>query len=170
MQDHVSSHKTWFALYTRSRSEKQLYEQLVMAGIESYLPLVRTLKQWSDRKKWVEVPLFRSYVFVHIYDTEYYSVLNVPGAVRYVTFEGKAVAIPPQQIEAIKQYISTGYELPDREVNLLPGTKIQIIAGPMKGIDGVLLEIMGKKKVRIEIDALGQFVLLEIPASHIRAS
>ena len=57
-----------------------------------------------------------------------------------------------------------------QEINLLPGTKIQIIAGPMKGIDGVLLEIMGKKKVRIEIDALGQFVLLEIPASHIRAS
>lgn len=169
MQDQDLSQKIWFALYTRSRSEKQVYEQLINSGIETYLPLMRTLKQWSDRKKWVEVPLFRSYIFVHIYDSEYYQVLNIPGAVRYVTFEGKAVPIPPQQIEAIRQYIKTGYELPDIEVDLLPGTKIDIIAGPMKGIPGTLLEVMGKKKVRIEIDGLGQYVLLEIPASHIRA-
>lgn len=166
---HQASNKTWFALYTRSRAEKQVRELLESAGIEVYLPLVKTLKQWSDRKKWVEEPLFRSYIFVYICQAEYFQVLNIPGTVRYVTFESKAVPIPPQQIQAIKEYIKTGYELPDVEIDLLPGTRVEIIAGPMKGIEGELIEVLGKKKVRIEIDGLGQFVLLEIPASHIRA-
>ena len=161
--------KTWYALYTKSRNEKQANELLTNSGIESYLPLIRTLKQWSDRKKWVEEPLFRSYIFVRISPAEYYEVLNTPGVVRYITFEGKAVAIPPQQIEAIRQFIVSGDILPDVELNLSPGSKVNIIAGPMKGINGELQEIMGKKKVRIEIDGLGQSIYLELPASHIRA-
>lgn len=160
--------KSWYALYTRSRAEKQVFDLLDKAGHEAYLPLVKTLKQWSDRKKWVEIPLFSSYVFVYISEAEYYDVLNTPGAVKYVTFEGKAVPIPPQQIEAIRVFIDSGIELPDVELDLQPGTAVEIIAGPMKGISGELLEIMGKKKVKIEIDGLGQSVYLELPASQIR--
>jgi len=160
--------KSWYAIYTRSRSEKQTLALLLRAGIDAYLPLRKVLKYWSDRKKWVEEPLFRSYLFVHISEAEYYDVLNTPGSVRFITFEGKAVVIPPQQIEAIKQFVDTGQELPDVELDLEPGSMIDIIAGPMKGISGELLEIMGKKKVRIEIDGLGQSVYLELPASHIQ--
>ncbi len=162
--------KTWYALYTRSRTEKQVHEQLIRAGFDVYLPLIKTLRQWSDRKKWVEMPLFRSYIFVHITPGEYYEVLNIPGAVRYVTFEGKAVAIPPQQIEAIRQYVSAGQDLPDIELDILPGTRVDITTGPMKGLSGELIRLMGKKKVRIEIDGLGRYIYLEIPASYIRKS
>lgn len=168
MQAPFSQEKSWYALYTRSRAEKQINELLLSSGFDTYLPLQKVLKQWSDRKKWVEVPLFSSYIFVHIFPAEYYGVLNIPGAVRYITFEGKAVAIPPQQIEAIRQFVDTGQELPDVELNILPGSTVNIIAGPMKGINGELLEIMGKKKVRIEIDGLGQSVFLELPAAHIK--
>jgi transcriptional antiterminator RfaH len=168
MQASFSQEKLWYAMYTRSRSEKQVYELLLRSGFDVYLPLQKVLKQWSDRKKWVEEPLFRSYIFVHILPSEYYDVLNIPGSVRYVSFEGKAVAIPPQQIEAIKQFVDTGLELPDVELSILPGAIVDIIDGPMKGLSGELLEIMGKKKVRIEIDGLGQSVFLELPASHIR--
>ena len=161
--------KKWYAIYTRSRAEKQMHDLLLKAGIDAYLPLRKVLKQWSDRKKWVEEPLFRSYIFVHITEAEYYDVLNSPGAVRFITFEGKAVPIPPQQIEAIKQFVDTGQELPDVDLKLELGTMVDIIAGPMKGINGELLEILGKKKVKIEIDGLGQAVYLELPASHIRA-
>lgn len=158
----------WYAVYTRSRAEKQIHKLLVRAGIETYLPLRKELKYWSDRKKWVEEPLFRSYVFVHITEAEYFTVLNIPGAVRYITFEGKAVPIPPQQIEAIKQFVATGEVLPEFEQDLSPGDKIDIIAGPMKGIEGELVKIQGKKKVRIEITGLGQAVYLELPASYVR--
>jgi transcription antitermination factor NusG len=164
-----SNHKkSWYALYVRSRAEKQVASLLFNNGIEVYLPLMKTLKQWSDRKKWVEEPLFKSYIFVRISPPEYYDVLNTAGIVRYITFEGKAVAIPPQQIEAIKQFINSDEELPDILPNLSPGTPVNIIDGPMKGIDGELFEILGKKKVRIEIDGLGQSIYLELPASHIR--
>jgi transcription antitermination factor NusG len=160
--------KKWFALYTRPRAEKQLFRQLQKAGFNAYLPLRKVLKYWSDRKKWVEEPLFSSYIFVFISEAEYYDVLNIPGAVRYVTFEGKAVPIPPQQIEAIKQFISSGEELPEVELKRSPGDKVDIIAGPMKGIEGELVDIMGRKKVRVEINGLGRAVYLELPASHIR--
>lgn len=160
--------KKWYALYTRSRAEKQMFSLLQKAGIDVYLPLRKVLKYWSDRKKWVEEPLFSSYLFVCITEAEYYDVLNIPGAVRYVTFEGKAVEIPPQQIEAIKQFVSTGEEFPEVDLKLAPGDKVNIIAGPMKGIEGELISIMGKKKVRIEINGLGRAVYLELPASHIR--
>ena len=168
MQTRFSPEKSWYALYTRSRAEKQVNELLLRSGFDTYLPLQKVLKQWSDRKKWVEIPLFSSYIFVHIFPAEYYGVLNIPGAVRYITFEGKAVAIPPQQIEAIRQFVDTGQELPDVELNISPGSTVDIIAGPMKGISGELIEIMGKKKVKIEIDGLGQSVFLELPAAHIK--
>ncbi len=143
-------------------------EWLQKTGIETYLPLVKTLKQWSDRKKWVEEPLFRSYVFVHIAQSEYFEVLNTAAVVRFVTFEGRAVAIPPQQIEAIRHFVLSGEQLPDVELDIVPGATVQIIGGPMKGISGELIEIMGKKKVKIEIEGLGQSVYVELPASHIR--
>lgn len=164
------NNKSWYALYVRSRSEKQVTSWLHDSGFEVYLPLTKTLKQWSDRKKWVEEPLFRSYIFVNIDPSEYYDILNTQGVVRYVSFEGKAVAIPPQQIEAIRQFIGSGEELPDIDLKLKPGSKIDIIMGPMKGISGELLEVMGKKKVKVEIVGLGQSVFLEIPAAHIKAS
>jgi transcription antitermination factor NusG len=145
-----------------------MFSMLEKAGFDVYLPLRKVLKYWSDRKKWVEEPLFSSYIFVCITEAEYYDVLNIPGAVRYVTFEGKAVEIPPQQIEAIKQFISTGEELPEIDLKLSPGDKVNIIAGPMKGIEGELVNIMGKKKVRIEINGLGRAVYIELPASYIR--
>ncbi len=100
------NNKHWYALYTKSRNEKKVHQLLEEAGIESYLPLIKTLKQWSDRKKWVEEPLFKSYIFVQVQANQYYHVLNIPGIVRYITFEGKAVIVPEKQILAIKQFLN----------------------------------------------------------------
>lgn len=168
MQESSAENKKWYALYVRSRAEKQTESLLLRYGFEVYLPLTKVLKQWSDRKKWVEEPLFRSYLFVHISPDEYYDVLNTQGIVKYISFEGKAVAIPPQQIGAIRQFVESGEELPDVELSLEPGSMVDIIMGPMKGLSGELLEIKGKKKVKIEIDGLGQSVFVEVPTSHIQ--
>lgn len=145
------------------------FVQLSDAGIETYLPLVKTLRQWSDRKKWVEEPLFRSYVFVRVSEKEYYDALNAtPHAVRYITFEGKAVPIPPSQIEAMKNYISQA-DFSDRDLSdLKPGQEIEVVEGPMKGLRGKLMWVMGKKKVRVEIDGVGKALYLEVPAGMLR--
>ena len=98
--------KSWLANYVKSRAEKKVALEFQKFGIDHFLPLVKELRQWSDRKKWVEVPLFRSYIFVHIEPNEYFQVLQVTGAIRYITFEGKAAVIPNQQIEAIRYYLN----------------------------------------------------------------
>jgi transcriptional antiterminator RfaH len=160
----------WFAVYTTSRAEKQAYKGLIEAGIDAYLPLQRTLRQWSDRKKWVEEPLFRSYIFVNIPQSKYFEVLNTTGIVRYVTFEGKAVSIPPKQIDAIRYFLEETDHLAALDLltevrgksALPPGSPVEIIRGPLRGLKGQLVDHQGRKRVRIEIEALGQFLNLSI--------
>jgi transcription antitermination factor NusG len=162
----------WFAIYTFPRAEKKIHAELVKKGITAYLPLLRSLRQWSDRKKWVEEPLFRSYIFVHISDPEYFKVLNTPGVVRFITFEGRAVPVPEQQIEAIRYYLSETETLPEDLTvpDLLPGTVVEVTRGPLKGLTGQLVDQLGQKRVRIEIDALGQYLNLTISQHDLRAA
>ncbi|NTV84857.1 MAG: UpxY family transcription antiterminator, partial [Bacteroidales bacterium] len=126
----------WFAVYTNPRTEKKAHAELISKGIDAYLPLQRTLKQWSDRKKWVEEPLFRSYIFVNITKSQYFDVLNTTGIVRYITFEGKAVPIPPRQIDAIRYYLEeellpSGSGKSDLN-DLVTGSAVEIISGPLR--------------------------------------
>jgi len=159
---------TWFAIYTFPRAEKKIHAELLNKGIEAYLPLLRTLKQWSDRKKWVEEPLFRSYVFVNISESKYFEVLNTPGIVRYVTFEGKAVPVPEQQIEAIRYYLSNEDPPGESPGDLTPGKTVEVMKGPLRGLRGELTEISGRHKVKVEISAIGQSILVTIPLSHLK--
>jgi transcription antitermination factor NusG len=160
--------KTWYALYVKSRAEKKVSAELAVLGIEHYLPLQKVLKQWSDRKKWVEIPLFTSYVFVHIDPTEYYQVLNIFGAVKYISFEGKAVPVPEKQIEAIRYYLNEkDPEILDK-LEWHKGQKVEVIAGSLTGLEGKLIEVKGKSIVSVEIEAVGSAILLKIPKSKLR--
>jgi transcription antitermination factor NusG len=160
--------KTWYAVYTKPRFEKKANAGLVEAGIDSFLPLIKTLKQWSDRKKWVLEPLFRSYLFVYIAKPDYYRVLNTVGVVKYVAFEGKAVPVPPQQITAIRQYINAEEFIPENHFNPEIGDKVEISRGELQGLTGNLVKIQGRQKVRIEIESIGHSITLTIPKSFLR--
>ena len=158
----------WHAIYTRPRSEKKAFIELEEKGIETYLPLVKTLKQWSDRKKWVEEALFKSYIFVRVSQKEYYDAINMFYTVRYICFEGKAVPIPPPQIEAIKIYINQEENLNVDMSAYKSGEAVHIIEGPMKGLQGTLVRVSGKSKLRIEIDGVGKAVYVNIAGAHVR--
>ncbi|MBN2175262.1 MAG: UpxY family transcription antiterminator [Bacteroidales bacterium] len=160
--------KNWFAIYTKSRNEKKVYDRLIEAGVEVFLPLLKVLKQWSDRKKWVEEPLFRSYIFVRIQPQEYYQILNIPGVVRYIAFEGKAVPVPPQQILAIKQFLNNEEDIREAGEEFEIGDRVEIFRGTLKGLLGDLIDIRGKQKVRIEIENIGHSIILTIPKSYLR--
>lgn len=154
--------KSWFAIYVKSRAEKKVAVEFQKFGIDHFLPLIKELRQWSDRKKWVEVPLFRSYIFVHIEPNEYFQVLQITGAIRYITFEGKAAAIPNQQIEAIRYYLN-GKDLGlIDETAWKKGKKVEVISGSLTGLTGELVEVKGKYKVKVEIEAVGRSILIEI--------
>jgi transcriptional antiterminator RfaH len=160
--------KKWYALYTKPRWEKKVSQLLNERKIENYLPLQKMLKQWSDRKKWVQEPLFRSYIFVHISSDEYLPSLQTSGVVRFVTFEKKAVTIPPVQIEAIKTYVQTGEEMIQDIPDVKTGDRVVVIRGSLKGLEGTLVQVSKKKRLRIMIDGIQQSLHIKVPLSHIR--
>jgi len=155
--------KQWYAIYTKSRNEKRVAELLIQQEIEFYLPLIKKIRIWSDRKKTVELPLFASYIFVNIDETEYFKCLNIPGVVKFVSFERKRVAVPFYQIEAIRNYIETGEELIPNESEYQVGKRVRVNRGEMKGLEGQLTEILGKQRVKVEIESIQQSLFLLIP-------
>ncbi|MBC8320940.1 MAG: UpxY family transcription antiterminator [Bacteroidetes bacterium] len=162
------SKKTWYAIYVKSRTEKKVALELMYENIDHYLPLIKLLKQWSDRKKWVEEPLFRSYVFVNIEQKDYFKVLQINGAVKYISFEGSAVPIPEVQINAIKYYLEESSPDNIDRIKWDLGQKVEVISGSMTGLVGELIEIRGKHKVRVEIETVGSSLLIQIPKSKLR--
>ena len=161
--------KHWHALYVRSRSERKVLSQLEEMGIEAYLPLITRIKQWSDRKKKVEEPLFRSYVFVHNSLRQHYDVLNVYGVVRFVTFERKAVVVPDNQIVAIKKYIDDPLE--DENVvknnDLKVGQLVRITNGVLQGLIGRLVSVNNKRRLVVYIESVGQVVPVSISRAKV---
>lgn len=146
----------------RSRAEKAVYDRFIDQGIEAFLPLERKLRKWSDRKKWVEVPYINSYVFVKTSEKEYYDVLNTFNVVRYVTFEGKAAAIPEWQIEAMKKIVASKEIFHFSSQRFKKGEKIAIESGALAGFSGeVVHDSAGKKKVLIRIDQIGYSLVVE---------
>ncbi len=162
------SEKNWYALYVRSRAEKKVAKELEAEGIEYYLPLEKVLRQWSDRKKWVEEPLFRSYIFVKADHKDYYKALYVPNAVKYVSFDGEAVVVPPQQIEAIKFYLNEKAPVTGDEADMKEGQRVEIIAGKMTGLQGTLVQVKDKKRVKIEIEVVNSAIFIQIPRNRLR--
>jgi transcriptional antiterminator RfaH len=159
--------KKWYALYTKSKTEKKVYIELEHAGFEAYLPLITKIKQWSDRKKKVIEPLFRSYIFVHIPIKDLFNVLALPGAIRFVSFERKAVPIPPEQIEAIRYYLNEKEYVPDENILLNEGQLVRVKHGQMEGLIGRLIRYQGKFRLVIRIEAIGKSITLTIPRTLI---
>lgn len=153
----------WYACTTKPRAEKVAARELSEAGIEYYMPLLRTRRKWSDRMKWVELPLFRSYIFVRVNQENYAKVTMQYSVVRYVTFEGRAVPIPEEQIEVIRLLLNDGAELEVVSEKLSPGEKVVVQAGPLLGLQGELIEYRGKRKVLVQIGVLPEGLLVTIP-------
>jgi transcriptional antiterminator RfaH len=160
----------WYALYTRSRYEKRTHALLRDGGIEAYLPLIKTWRVWSDRKKQVELPLLSSYLFVYLDVADhkaYFNILNTPGVVRFITFEGKAVPIPDTQIEALKRLNSEGIDMECIDESPEPGTPVKVISGPMKGLIGEVVSVGKNKKIVLRLDALDKCISLKIPLAMV---
>ncbi len=160
--------KVWYALYVKSRTEKKVAIELEGVGIDYYLPIEKRLRQWSDRKKWVEVPLFSSYIFVYITQKEYYKVLQTQGVVKYISFEGKAVTVPQQQIDAVKIYLQETDPVLNEDLVWKEGKEVEVMAGKLIGLKGILIQAKGKNRVRVEIEVVGSAIILNIPRKHLR--
>ncbi|HAH24855.1 MAG TPA: antitermination protein NusG [Prolixibacteraceae bacterium] len=159
----------WHAVYVKSRAEKKAQSELQTQEIDTFLPLQRKLRQWSDRKKWVEMPLISGYLFVRASRKEYDQVLQSNYIVSYVRFEGKAAVVPDSQIEYLKLMLSqdnTPIEITQEK--LKPGQMIEVVSGPFIGLKGKLQKIKGKSKVAVELEQLGYSALVEIQTENIQ--
>jgi transcription antitermination factor NusG len=152
----------WYAAYTKSRSEKKALERLTEAGFEAYLPIKRSRRQWSDRLKWVEEPLIRSYIFLHVNESEYYNAINTDGLVCYVTFEGKAAVIPDWQIDLLKKLMNEGADLEVSNEGFEQGQKIIVVSGTLVGMQGEMVEYRGRKKVLVRLGTTGTNLLVTV--------
>jgi transcriptional antiterminator NusG len=159
----------WYALYTRSRFEKKMLSELTDRRIEVFLPMREILSRWKDRKKRIWVPLFPGYLFVNYVDTpeSRFRILNVPGAVRFVGFEGRANPVPEEQILSVRRFLEASIAV-DPYPYVQVGSRVEVIAGPLKGIRGLLVEKRGKFRFVIQVDLIRQSVSVEIDASDVR--
>ncbi|WP_184544943.1 UpxY family transcription antiterminator [Mucilaginibacter sp. FT3.2] len=163
----ASAEKKWYPVYTHPRAEKKAFEALINKGIEAYLPLHRRLKQWSDRKKWVEEPFIKSYIFVNIAEHEQADILMTKGISRFLYFTGKPASMPYRQITELKLLMASPYELEITEEDLQPGEKIVIKAGPLKGITGEVVSRRSQKQLILRLESMGCSIIVHVAASYI---
>ena len=160
------SEKEWLVLYTRSRNEKSVVASLMRMGIETYCPMRRTRRKWSDRWKFVDEPLFKSYCFVRITEDERNRVFLVPGVVRYLFWLGKPARVRPQEIERIKCWLND-YDHETLEVlGLSPGDKVCIASGPLVGQQGDVVGRQGKH-LHLRIEGIGVMLRVDLSGNLI---
>ncbi len=149
----------WFVIYTKSRNEKKVAELLQKNGVESFCPLVKLKKNWSDRKKIVETPLFNSYVFVNVSEKDRNVVFNVPGVIRYLFWLKKPAIVKDSEIESLKAVLNDTMDSFSIE-NYQIGNTVKISEGVFKGLDGVI-EKQSKNKLHVILENVGIKITLQ---------
>ncbi|MBA2760536.1 MAG: UpxY family transcription antiterminator [Segetibacter sp.] len=164
----MSTAKYWYAIYTKPRWEKKVNMVLERKGVEVWCPLQKVRKQWSDRKKIVEEPLFKSYVFVRIDNTERTNVLMTDGVLNFVYYVGKPAIIRDEEIEVIKKYLSEEQAtISIQSLNSLDeNTRIKVNHGIFMDSTGTVVK-GGKKKVYVKLQSLEQVLIVEFPLEHV---
>lgn len=145
--------RNWLVVYAKPRTEKTTAERLKRLGVEVYCPLQNTVKQWSDRKKKVQVPIFSSYIFVYVSEQERIKVLQDQNVLRFVFWLGKPAIIRDKEIHLLKQFLSDNS---NKEIELVyeMGSKVVINQGPFKNVSGVIVDVLNNKPI-IELSDLG---------------
>ncbi len=160
--------KQWFAVYTKPRWEKKVDNILLRKGIESWCPLQKVERQWSDRKKIIEDPVFKSYVFVHIRNEERLQVLQTEGILNFVYFLGKPAVIKDEEVENIKLYLL------EKDVKIrveslktfAENDKVIIRQGVFMDNTGTVVK-GGTRKLYVRLESLDQVMIVEFPASYV---
>lgn len=152
----------WLVFYTKSRQEKKVRDILQRRGFEVFLPMQKVLRQWSDRKKKVEVPLFHSYIFVSVPEYQIDAVLQIPGVAWVIRHNGKPAELHPKEYETIVRFIETGLVIETLSSDSIEkGEEVVVMDGPLKGQRG-FVSSKGRQKFVVILEAIGQAIRVEI--------
>ena len=159
--------KKWIAIYTKSRHEQIVINELSKKDIESFCPMFKEKRQWSDRKKWVHFPLFRSYVFARIHLKENIFVLQTIGVNKIVKFQNKISIIPDQVINDIKNIVDGGYKIQQVDY-FIKGDEVSVVSGPLKGVNGIIQDLKGDSRLIMKVEAIRQAFSIEISSEQLK--
>ena len=159
----------WYAIYTNSRAEKKVNERLLLNGNESFLPLMTTIKQWSDRKKKVQLPLIPSYVFVKTEEANLNSILSINGIKGVLRFLGKPAKIKDYEINNLKILLedTDNVTLISNKI-LKKGDSVIVAKGGFKGLIAECIKLNGKHRIIARIEALSNVIEVNIPMSQVK--
>ncbi|MEO6902165.1 MAG: UpxY family transcription antiterminator [Bacteroidia bacterium] len=137
----------WNVIYVSSRQEKKIQARLTEMGVETYVPLKKVLRQWSDRKKWVTIPLITGYVFVQATELKKEVILQTSGVVSFVRFNGKIAAVKQAEIDTLKSIEKFGYEIDVATDDVNTGDELMIFQGPLKGLLVKVVEVTNDNSI-----------------------
>jgi transcriptional antiterminator RfaH len=155
----------WYVVYTKPKWEKKVADQLKGKGIECYCPLITKVRQWSDRKKKVEVPLFNSYVFVNLAEIDRNSVFISSGVVRYLFWLGKPAIVRDEEIQTIKKWLD-GSQVNEITIEQYQvGDKIKVASGPFSNQEAIVQEV-NKNHYVLVLESLGCVLRMNIKGTN----
>jgi transcription antitermination factor NusG len=157
----------WFAVWTKSRHERRVFDQLQERHLDSFLPTVARWSRWKDRKKRIDWPLFPGYCFVHIDPTGSLPVLKCSGVVSLVSCDGRPAAIPDLQIQAIRTLLSTDLSF-DPCPLIRVGQMVEVASGPLRGVVGRLIRKGTHARLVLSVNLIGQGVSVQVDACDVK--
>ena len=163
------SEQRWYALYTCARHEKRVAQQIEGRRLSCFLPLYRSVRRWKDRRKELELALFPGYVFVQMSLANKLRVLEVPGVVRLVSFNGQPAALPPEEIEALRNRISGSAKV-EPHPYLRAGRKVRVRSGPFQGLEGVIVRRKDRCRLIFSIDLIQRSLAIELDEADLEAA
>ncbi len=153
----------WYAVYVRSRHEKKVHQMLLEQDLSSFLPLIETWKQWSDRKKKVSDPLFRGYVFVNIcLRKDNIKVLDTEGVVKFIGIGKNPSVIGEKDIDWLRKLVREPDAIQGVGVSLPAGQRVRVLAGPFKDLEGVVVKQGRETRMVVYFDSIMQGVEVSI--------
>jgi len=156
----------WYAAYTSANHEKRVAEQMGVRGVEHFLPLYASVRQWKNGRVTLQQPLFPGYVFVRMALREKLRVQQIPGVARLVGFDGTPAALPEEEIEALRTSLASGVRAEPHPF-LAIGRRVRIKSGVLAGTEGILLRRKGKLRVVISIDLIQRSVAVDAEAANL---
>lgn len=167
---HLPKHfheECWYAVYTRTRHEKCVAEHCAQRGITAFAPLYHVRRRWKQRRAEVFLPLFPSYIFVHIALSDRIRILGVPGIVSLVSFNNIPVVVPESQIEYLKKAITMGRAEP--YVYLHSGNRVRVTNGPLVGLEGIVVDVKNTVQVIVSFEWMARSVAISLDATDVNA-
>lgn len=170
LENHLHEHEArWFAVHTRYKREKIVHQRLTGKGIESYLPLQQFVRRYSRKVRTVELPLISRYIFTRIVKKEYVPVLEIPDVTGFVRFSNNLISIPDREINLLQRIVGGGFETDVEPYGFQQGDEVEIIAGSLTGVRGLLVRRENKRHFIIELSHIGCTLRLQVDPRLLKA-